>query len=79
MRFSFGCELTETVRAGILEIPADGWVPALDQDGSVRENGEVAEITDKIDLTSWREGSRLIVRRERRHPGAQLSFRDHDR
>jgi Transposase DDE domain group 1 len=78
MRFSFGYELTESVRAAILQIPADAWVPALDQDGSERENGEVAEITDSVDLSSWPEGSRLIVRRERPHPGAQLSFTDHD-
>ena len=51
---------------------------ALDQDGSERENGEVAEITDSVDLSSWGEGSRLIVRRERPHPGAQLCFTDHD-
>jgi Transposase DDE domain group 1 len=78
MRFSFGYELTESVRAAILEIPADAWVPAFDQDGSERENGEVAEITDSLDLSSWPEGSRLIVRRERPHPGAQLSFTDRD-
>ena len=78
MRFSFGYELTATVRAAILEIPADAWVPALDQDGSERENGQVAEITDSVELTSWPAGSRLIVRRERPHPGAQLSFTDHD-
>jgi Transposase DDE domain group 1 len=78
LRFSFGYELTETVRAAILETPQDAWVPALDQDGSERENGEVAEITDRLDLGSWPEGSRLIVRRERPHPGAQLSFTDHD-
>jgi hypothetical protein len=78
MRFSVGYELTEPVRAAILEIPEDAWVPALDQDGSERDNGEVAEITDSLDLSSWPEGSRLIVRRERPHPGAQLSFTDHD-
>jgi Transposase DDE domain group 1 len=78
MRFSFGYELTEAVRSAILEVPADAWVPALDQDGSERENGEVVEITDQVDLSSWPEGSRLIVRRERPHPGAQLSFTDHD-
>jgi len=78
MRFSVGYELTEQVRAAILHIPADAWVPALDQDGSKRANGEVAEITDRLDLSSWPEGSRLIVRRERPHPGAQLSFTDHD-
>ncbi len=43
-----------------------------------RENGEVCEITDMVDLSAWPEGSRLIVRRERPHPGAQLSFTDHD-
>jgi hypothetical protein len=78
MRFSFGYELTESVRTAILETPADAWLAALDQDGSERENGQVTEITDRVDLSSWPEGSRLIVRRERPHPGAQLSFTDHD-
>jgi Transposase DDE domain group 1 len=78
MRFSVGYELTEPVRAAILEIPDDAWMTALDQDGSARENGEVAEITDRLDLSSWSQTSRLIVRRERPHPGAQLSFTDHD-
>jgi Transposase DDE domain group 1 len=78
MRFSVGYELTETVRQAILEIPEEAWVPALDQDGSVRKNGEVCEITDSVDLSAWPEGCRLIVRRERPHPGAQLSFTDHD-
>jgi Transposase DDE domain group 1 len=78
LRFSVGYELTEPVRAAILQIPEDAWVAALDQDGSVRANGEVAQITDSVDLSSWPAGSRLIVRRERPHPGAQLSFTDHD-
>ena len=78
LRFSVGYELTEQVRAAILKIPEDRWVAALDPDGSHRKNGEVAEITDMVDLSSWPEGSRLIVRRERPHPGAQLSFTDHD-
>jgi hypothetical protein len=34
--FSVGYDLTETVRAAILEIPDTDWVPALDQDGSSR-------------------------------------------
>ena len=81
MRFSVGYELTEPVRQAILKIPADAWVPALDQDGSERANGEVAEITNTVDLSAWGEQdepTRLIVRRERPHPGAQLSFTDHD-
>jgi Transposase DDE domain group 1 len=78
IRFSVGYELTEKVRAAILQIPEDAWITALDQDGSDRENGQVAEITDMVDLSAWLERSRLIVRRERPHPGAQLSFTDHD-
>jgi hypothetical protein len=78
MRFSFGYDLTESVRTAILQTPADAWVEALDQDGSARENGQVVELTDRLDLSSWPARSRLIVRRERPHPGAQLSFTDHD-
>jgi Transposase DDE domain group 1 len=78
MRFSFGYDLTDTVRQAILETPADTWIPALDHDGCERDNGEVAEITNQVDLSAWPQGSRLIVRRERPHPGAQLSFTDHD-
>src|SRR4051794_5126074 len=65
LRFSVGYELSESVRAAILEIPDDAWVAALDQEGSERDNGEVAELTDQVDLSSWPQGSRLIVRRER--------------
>jgi Transposase DDE domain group 1 len=78
MRFSVGYELTEQVRTAILALPEDAWVVALAQDGTERENGEVAEITEMVDLSAWPDGSRLIVRRERPHPGAQLSFTDHD-
>jgi hypothetical protein len=76
--FSVGYDLTETVRAAILEIPDSAWVSALDQDGSPRPNGQVCEITRHLDLTGWPAGSRVIVRRERAHPGAQLTFTDHD-
>jgi hypothetical protein len=38
----------------------------------------VAEPTHRLDLAAWPEGTRVIVRRERPHPGAQLSFTDHD-
>ena len=78
MRFSVGYELTEQVRTAILALPEDAWVVALAQDGTERENGEVAEITEMVDLSAWPDESRLIVRRERPHPGAQLSFTDHD-
>lgn len=77
IRFTVGYDLTETVRTAILQIPEKAWVNAVDQDGSDRPNGQVAELTG-LHLEGWPEGSRVIVRRERPHPGAQLSFTDHD-
>ena len=78
MGFSVGFDLTEPVRSAILELPESAWVSALEQDGSQRQNGQVAELTRLVDLSRWPRGSRLICRRERAHPGAQLSFTDHD-
>jgi len=78
IRFSVGFDLTEPVRAAILALPEGSWRPALTQDDEPREGAGVAEITDRLDLAGWPEGSRAIVRRERPHPGAQLSFSDHD-
>lgn len=78
IRYSVGYDLTETVRAAILEIPDGAWVSALDQGGGERPNGQVCEVTRLLDLAGWPEGSRVLVRRERAHPGAQLTFTDHD-
>ena len=36
----------------------------------------VAELTGLLDLSSWPAGMRVIVRKERPHPGAQLRFTD---
>jgi hypothetical protein len=65
IEFSVGYELNETVRGAILEIADGDWVSALDQDGGPRPNGQVAEITGRLDLSTWPAGSRVIVRRER--------------
>jgi hypothetical protein len=78
IEFSVGYDLTETIRSAILQIPQPNWVCSLDQHGHARANGQVSEITKHLDLTSWPHGTRVIVRRERAHPGAQLSFTDHD-
>jgi hypothetical protein len=76
--FVMGYDLTEPVRAAILTLPEAAWAPAIGQDGSPREGAWVAEITDRLDVGTWPDGTRVIVRRERPHPGAQLSFTDHD-
>ena len=49
LRFSVGYELTEPVRAAILEISADAWVPALDQDGSERECHRICVRDERMD------------------------------
>jgi hypothetical protein len=78
INFLMGFDLTEPVRAAILSLPETAWAPAIAQDGAPRDGAWVAEITERLDLAGWPEGSRVIVRRERPHPGAQLSFTDHD-
>jgi hypothetical protein len=79
LRYSVGYPLTEPVAAAILTLDQDAWIPALTQDGQPRDDGAwVAEITDRLDLAGWPTGSRLLVRREIAHPGAQLCFTDRD-
>jgi hypothetical protein len=50
------------------------WEPARTQAGDLREGAAVAELTSLIDDPSLPEGTRLIVRREPLHPGAQRSL-----
>lgn len=60
-------------------IPKGVWEPAYNSDGDVREGADVAELTGLLDLDEdWPDGMRVIVRRERPHPGAQLRFDDVD-
>ncbi len=76
--FSFGYAIDERIRAAILALPERAWRPAINNDGQPREGAWVAELTGQVSLDAWPPGSRLIVRRERPHPGAQLSFTDVD-
>jgi hypothetical protein len=79
-RFSVGMPLKDTVRTVIHDLAFDDarWTQALTQHGAARKGAAVAEITDLLDLTAWPSGSRLIVRREPLHPGAQQTFDDID-
>ena len=74
--FSFGFAITQDVRDATDELEADEWWEAIEADEAVREGAWVAEITECLDLEAWPEGSRVIVRKERPHPGAQLSLFD---
>src|SRR4051794_318832 len=78
VRFSFGYAIDVRVREAILALPEAAWRPAINGDNEPRNGAWVAELTGHISLDAWPHGSRLIVRRERPHPGAQLSFIDVD-
>ena len=77
MRFSFGYELTEVGprRDPRRRLPTRGVAVMLHQDRPARENGEIVEITDRVDLSRGLRVPRLIVRRERPHPGATVVHR----
>ncbi|MDN5686386.1 MAG: IS1380 family transposase [Brachybacterium sp.] len=58
---------------------AAAWTPAYDSDDDgVRDGAFVAELTGLLDLTGCPAGMRVIVRKERPHPGAQLQITDHE-
>ena len=78
IRFSFGYQIGEPVRQALLCLEESAWRPAINQDGDARDGAWVTELTGKVNLPGWPEGTRLICRRERPHPGAQLSFSDLD-
>jgi hypothetical protein len=76
-QFSVGVAIGEAVRAAITT--ADDWIPALNGDGGLRDGAELVELTDLVDpllLAGFPAGTRLICRRERPHPGAQLTLFD---
>jgi hypothetical protein len=72
--FSVGVAITEPVRAAITACV--DWIPAIEADGGIRDGAEIAEITHLVDTSAYPPGTRLIARRERPHPGAQLSLFD---
>jgi len=78
IRFSFGFDLSEPVRDAIVGIPESVWQKAIRADRSEREHSQVVEITSRVDLSTWTQGSRLIARRTKLRDGDQQSFADHD-
>jgi hypothetical protein len=75
--FSVGVAITDPVRHAIMI--AATWIPAVDTDGQLRDGAEICEITRLLPAdyrAAYPEGTRFIVRRERPHPGAQLSLFD---
>ena len=75
-QFSIGYPIDGRIRDALMLVQEEDWVRAVDGNGRPRAGAEIVELTDLVDLDTWPEGTRLIVRRERPHPGAQLSLFD---
>ncbi len=78
LSYSVGFTLPDTFAQTLTRMPKKGWTPAYDSDGQVRDGAWVADVTGLLDLKSWPAGMRVIVRKERPHPGAQLRITDAD-
>jgi Transposase DDE domain group 1 len=76
LHYTVGFPMTDDVQAAILKVPAAAWTPAYDSDRMVRPGAWVAELTGMLNLAGWPKEMRVIVRKERPHPGAQLRFTD---
>ncbi len=91
LEYSIGFSAQQTVQAAIEAIPDQAWRAAIDGDGEPREGAQVAELTGwmptptkptrppaRFGPQEWPAGMRVIARRERPHPGAQLRLTDHN-
>ena len=80
--FCVGWAIRDKERAAIAAIPKSVWTDAVDADGGHRDGAGLAEITRVLPaaaLAGYPNGTRVIVRRERPHPGAQLdAFEERD-
>jgi hypothetical protein len=76
LQYSIGFTLPTDFADTLDHIPENVWTEAYDADGKIRPGAHVAEVTDLLDLKSWPAGMRVIVRREKPHPGAQLRITD---
>ncbi len=86
-RFAAGCRernigfavvarSNNAIHAAISRVEDDEgrWAAATRQDGDERPGSAVVEVTHLVDMAQWPVGTRLIVRREPLHPGAQTSL-----
>jgi hypothetical protein len=78
LSYSLGFTLPDDAVARLAAIPATAWTPAYDDERTPRDGAWVAEATGVLELSGWPAGMRVIVRKERPHPGAQLRFTDAD-
>ena len=73
--FLVGLPIDAAVRDAFMLVQEEDWIPAVEADGSRRDGAWLVELTDLIEHR-WGDGVRVIARRERPHPGAQLTLFD---
>ena len=80
LQYSVGVYARQPVQDALAALPQQAWRTALDVNGNPRDGAQVAELTRWLPATfiGWPPGMRVIARRERPHPGAQLRITDHD-
>jgi hypothetical protein len=83
LSYSVGFGLPDNTADLLAKIPEQVWTPAYDapdRNGMirVRDGAWVAELTGLLNLEGWPKGMRVIARKERPHPGAQLRLTDID-
>jgi hypothetical protein len=89
LEFSVGASFAHLdIHTALALLPRSAWTPAYQarkpraaETGiqiEPRDGAWLAEATGLLDLTGWPPGTRLILRKERPHPGAQLRITDAD-
>ena len=78
LSYSVGFSLPANTPELLALIPDHAWTPAYDAHDQIRDGAWVAELTGLLDMSKWPPGMRVIVRKERPHPGAQLRITDVD-
>jgi Transposase DDE domain group 1 len=78
MAYSIGFTLPDNTTELLKKIPVTAWTPAYDAEGNIRAGAWVAELTGLLNLSGndWPANMRVITRKERPHPGAQLRITD---
>jgi hypothetical protein len=76
--FTVGMNIRAALLDALDRVPDQAWRHAIDADGEPRDGAQVAELTRWLGsgFTGWPPGTRVIARRERPHPGAQLRITD---
>jgi hypothetical protein len=78
LSYSVGFTLPDSIVDELALVPETDWQPAYDADREPRPGAWVLEVTGLLELSGWPTGMRVIVRKERPHPGAQLRLTDAD-